>query len=132
MNLTKDIKQHLVGCGITETIYRSRLPDDAPDEAVCLYEYAGQPLNQMDSAFAGLSLQVVVRDTDFDAGLQRAQTISSFLRDIGNPDGAAPAMTIGDTLYHKITALQSPFKLKEDERGRIYFAQNFRVWTRSQ
>ena len=36
-----------------------------------LYEYAGLPLNGLDTSFAGLSLQVVTRATDFDTGLRR-------------------------------------------------------------
>ncbi len=127
MNLTKDIKAILRGA--EPVIYRSTCPE-SPDILVVLYEYSGQPPNDMDTEFCVLSLQAVTRDIDFDAGLARAQRVAAILNGIGgrnSPNG----VEVDKTLYLKISALQHPYKQKEDDAGRIYFAQNFRVWARS-
>ena len=132
MNLTKDVKDILISRGVTSPVYRSICPDgdDVLDDILVLYEYAGLPLNGLDTSFAGLSLQVVTRAPDFDAGLTRAQAVSAMLRDIGNTDKKNQPVVVNNTAYYQFAALQSPFKLKEDEAGRIYFAQNFRVSAR--
>ena len=39
-------------------------------------------------------------------------------------------LCVDNTIYIRFAALQSPFKLKEDGQGRIYFAQNYRVYAR--
>lgn len=132
MNLTNDVKEILISRGVTDRIYRSTCPDgdDVPDNILVLYEYAGLPLEAMDTAFAGLSLQVVTRDTDFDTGLARAQRISVILRDTGDTDKGCTSVAVNGSNYYQFAALQSPFKFKEDDAGRIYFAQNFRVFAR--
>lgn len=110
----------------------SKFPDydGAPDGMIALFEYAGRPLDALDSAFAGLSLQVVTRDPDYVSGLTRAQTVSAMLRVTGDTDNGIPPLSINGATYYRFAALQSPFKLKEDDRGRLYFVQNFRVWAR--
>ena len=132
MNLTKDTKGLLVASGITEPIYRSHLPDgaDVPDDVIVLYEYAGTPINSLDSRFGGYSLQVVTRSRSFDGGLERANTIAAALRDIGNSQAGREPVPVDNTIYIRFAALHSPFKLKEDGQGRIYFAQNYRVYAR--
>lgn len=133
MNLTKDVKDILIATGITDPIFRSYLPDgdDVPDEVIVLYEYAGLPPNSMDSRFAGYSLQVVTRSRSFDEGVERANAISNILKDIGNIQIGREPVTVNHTLYFRFAALQTPFKLKEDEQRRIYFTQNFRVYART-
>lgn len=133
MNLTKDVKEILAGAGITEPIFRSYLPDgaDVPDEVMVLYEYAGLPIDGTDSQFGGYSLQVVTRSRSFDDGLERANAISDILKDIGNAQKSNEPIIVNNTLYISFAALQTPFKLKEDEQRRIYFAQNFRVYART-
>lgn len=135
MNLTKDVKCLLTAAGITDPIFRSYLPDgdDVPDEVIVLYEYAGLPSNSMDSRFGGYSLQVVTRSRprSFDDGLERANALSNILKDIGNSQIGREPVTVNHTLYFRFAALQTPFKLKEDEQRRIYFAQNFRVYART-
>ena len=131
MNLTADVQQILKSAGET-TLYRSTIPDgtDVPDELIALFEYSGLPYDIADSAFEQPSLQVVVRSLDFDTGLEKARRISDILRFIGEPEKGADSVRVGSTYYFRFAALQPPFKLKEDEAGRIYFAQNFRVWAR--
>ena len=133
MNLTQDVKSILQDAGVTDPIYRSFLPDgpEIPDDVVTLYEYAGLPIDGMDSRFGGYSLQVVTRSRTFDGGLERANRISGVLKDIGNSQIGNEPVTANNTVYIRFTALQAPFKLKEDEQGRIYFAQNFRVYART-
>lgn len=133
MNLTKDVKCLLTAAGITDPIFRSYLPDgdDVPDDVVVLYEYAGLPSNSLDSRFFGYSLQVVTRSRSFDAGLERANSISNILKDIGNSQIGREPVAVNHTLYFRFAALQTPFKLKEDEQRRIYFTQNFRVYART-
>lgn len=133
MNLTQDVKSILQDAGVTDPIYRSFLPDgpEIPDDVVTLYEYAGLPIDGMDSHFGGYSLQVVTRSRTFDGGLERSNRISGALKDIGNSQIGNEPVTANNTLYIRFAALQAPFKLKEDEQGRIYFAQNFRVYART-
>ena len=133
MNLTRDVKDILTGSGISETIYRSHLPDGegVPDDVICLYEYAGAPTDSTDSRFGTYSLQVVTRSASYDAGLERANAASSVLMDIGNIQIGNEPITVNNTLYVRFAALQSPFKLKKDSSDRIYFAQNYRVYART-
>lgn len=152
MNLVKDVSQYLAntalfspynrtgftrrelkGMGLVgQNIYLSRFPEaaDTPDSLIVLFEYAGQPVNALDSAYRCLSLQVQVRDTAYESGLQRAQTIDSLLTVVGNTDWGVPPLSIDGTRYDRFVALQSPYKLKEDSQRRLYFAQNYRVWAR--
>ena len=132
-NRTGYTRRQLGNLGIIgQNIYLSKFPDydGAPDGMIALFEYAGQPLDALDSAFAGLSLQIVTRDPGYEAGLTRAQTVSAMLRAIGDTDNGVPPLSINGATYYRFAALQSPFKLKEDDRGRLYFVQNFRVWAR--
>ena len=104
--------------------------EGAPDDMIVLYEYAGLPLNDMDPAFCQMSLQVCVRSKAYTKALDLAQQISALLRDIGNAVRSFEPIQVGNTRYYRFKALQPPYPLKEDEMGRTYITQNYRVWAR--
>jgi|GEM_PF-1527575 len=132
MNMLADVATLLESNGIgtfEEDIFLSGFPDfaGAPDGMVVLFDYAGLPIDDRDSDFRQLSLQVNVRSTKYITALERAETVSAVLKDIGNTVKGRTPIKIDGAIYFKFTALQPPFRLREDEQGRIYFAQNFRV-----
>lgn len=131
MNLTRDVKE-ILSPVVSEPIFRSSIPDirEIPDDLVALYEYAGLPLDDTDGAFLQPSLQVVIRDSEYDRGLERAYRIFNALKAVGNAEKGDSPIKVGSTQYFKFSALQTPYKLKEDEAGRVYIVQNFRVWAR--
>lgn len=133
MNLVEDVATYLEQQGtgaIGTNLFCAYLPDK-PDSAIVLYEYAGLPINRLDRAFCGLSLQVCVRSPDYPEGLLRAQGVSDALVKIGDTDMGFSPVAINGTTYFQFSALQSPYKLREDDDGRAYFVQNFRVWARA-
>lgn len=95
---------------------------DEPAEAIMLNEYAGeQPrLTHQRTGTDRARVQLQVRSEDYVAGRTRIEEIyQAFL--------AASNFTIGGTVYKQVLPLQSPFELRRDENGRIWFAVNFAV-----
>lgn len=133
MNLIYDMACHLQAQGagtIGRDLFLSRFPASAPDGAISLYEYAGEPVNRMDRKFASLRLQVICRAPDYDVALVKAQQVAEILQHIGNTDLGVPALEINGTRYFQLFALQYPFPLKDDEQDRMYFAQNYCVYAK--
>lgn len=135
MNMLMDIAQHLQQRGVGVVggdIFVSHLPDPkpAPERMTVLYDYAGLPQNDLDSEFYQLSLQVTARASKYEDALQLAHEIEAELKDIGNSIKGCPPFIIGNTTYFKVTPLHPPYHLKDDEKGRPVFSQNYRVHAR--
>ena len=132
MNMLLDVALLLQSKSIgtfEQDIFLSGFPDfdSVPDDAIALFDYAGLPVDNADSDFRQLSMQVCTRSTGYTSALERAEVVSAALKDIGNTVKELPHIVLNNTIYFKFAALQHPFKLREDDKGRIYFAQNFRV-----
>ena len=126
MSMIHDIKTYLAAEGITDTIYAG-LMADSPDDAIALYQYAGQgPLHM-----AGLKrpgLQVRTRSKTYTTALDLIEAIATILNQVGDEiNGTAEGETISGTRYLIIRSTQSAFQLGEDDHGRTEFAQNFYV-----
>ena len=105
-------------------LFLGRLPDD-PDTCVVLYEYGGDaPVNTMGSdAMPPVErprIQIMTRAT----GYSSARTLSL---ECWTAIEAVLNESLSGTLYHRISANQSPFPLERDSQDRVLFAQNFRV-----
>ena len=119
------------GIGTVGTnLFKGTLPPE-PDAAVAILgPYGGlEPVHAM-AAGPGASLaerprvQVVARDTRYDAAMKKAQDVWLLL------DGLQEK-TINGVKYYSIDALQSPFYLVRDENHREIFAANYEVVRRA-
>jgi hypothetical protein len=101
--------------------YKSKMPD-APDDAVCLYEYGGPPpvFAHDGQAWEQPRLQVISRSKNYQAARTVGQTIYDLLNGKAN-------VTIGAGRYLSIAALQSPFALGHDENDRHRIVINFEL-----
>lgn len=122
--MLQDIADHLQGYGVgtqgTDLFYGS-LPD-APDAAVCIYEYAGSPPEYV---FEGLAyenpgLQAVARAATYVAARAKIQVVMDALT-------AKGSVVLNGTQYGLIGPRQSPFPLGSDAQGRPILACNFDV-----
>ena len=104
-------------------LFLGRLPDE-PDTAVALFETGGEaPVNTMGGGLYEVEqprLQVLTRGASYSATHALAMSVWLVLEATTND-------TLSATLYHRITAVQSPFPIERDSKDRIVFSQNFRV-----
>ncbi len=121
--LIKDIKTYLIaqGIDITGNIFLDTKPD-TPDNIIVIYEYPGESSS---SDLTDRRIQVIVRNTDYDNGKTKINSIRNLL-DSESPEQIITLSTSRSTVFH---ALQEPFKLDEDKQKRIIFCCNFRVIT---
>jgi len=95
-----------------------------PDTAVILYEYAGlTPMDTMGVALTNTierpNLHILIRGVDYAAAASKA---SAVFRAVHKLSGS-----INGTRYLYMHALQSPFDVGPDERGRPRMVCNFRA-----
>lgn len=133
MPVLTDIGQYLqtnsIGALGTD-LFLSQMPD-SPDDAIALYEYAGNTPSRMgDNRRPGL--QVKVRG-DYETARAKIDEIYTLLSKIGNEyeDDAPEGVTINGTTYLHFETVQEPFPLGVDDNGRHELAQNFIVTYRS-
>lgn len=95
-----------------------------PDTAVVLYEYSGLP--PVDTMGASLtttleqpSLHVLIRGVNYDAAVTKAKAVFQALHKMSG--------SINGTRYLYVRAMQSPFDVGPDERGRPRLVCNFRA-----
>lgn len=100
-------------------IFKGQLPA-TPDNAIALFEYAGEPQDLTDANLEYPGLQVLVRNKSYSAGRQKIEQARSALH------GLTEA-TINNVRYLLIQARQSPEALPRDENGRAIFVVNFRI-----
>jgi len=100
-------------------IFKGQLPA-APDNAIALFEYAGEPQDLTDANLEYPGLQVLVRNKSYAAGRQKIEQVRNVLHGLTET-------TINNVRYLLIQAKQSPEALPRDENGRAIFVVNFRV-----
>lgn len=102
-------------------LYLNWLPDE-PNRAAAIYETAGaEPARSFQSvAWETPRIQVICRSTSFPQARDDADTMWSILEGVVN-------QTLSGKDYLRISAVQSPFLIERDERGRPYFGANFDV-----
>lgn len=100
-------------------IFKGQLPA-TPDNAIALFEYAGEPQDLTDANLEYPSLQVMVRNKSYATGRQKIEQIRNTLHGLTET-------TINNVRYLLIQAKQSPEALPRDENGRAIFVCNFRI-----
>lgn len=94
-----------------------------PEDAVALYEYAGEPPLHVKDRKAPVHelprVQVVTRSKSYAAARTKAEEVYRLLSGYSGE--------IGGTGYGRITALQAPFFLSRDDGNRTLIVCNYRV-----
>lgn len=97
---------------------------NAPDNCICIYQYAGSPrLNKVLDSIQMPGLQIVVRAQYGVDALDRITQIVDALDQT--------SFMINKTYYPQVIAKQEPFLLKIDEKNRHYYAVNFTIYRRA-
>jgi len=105
-------------------LYLGRMPDE-PDTCVALYEYGGDaPVNVMGGDSMPPVEQPRIQILTRASGYSSARTLAL---ECWTAVEAVLNESLSGTLYHRVSANQSPFPLERDSRDRVLFAQNFRV-----
>lgn len=120
-----DLAERLVAQGVgtlNGTIFRGLLPD-APDTALAVTEYAGEPPRLKAPGSLALDerprAQIVARAPSYQAAEALARAAYEAVQ--------CAFEVLGGSLYARIDALQTPFFFKQDERGRVYIAFNVTI-----
>lgn len=105
-------------------LFLGRIPDD-PDTCVALFEYGGNaPTSTMGGdalpPIENPNIQVLTRGSGYASARTLAFECWTAIEAILNE-------TLTATLYHRVSANQSPFPLERDSQDRVIWAQNFRV-----
>lgn len=128
--LTNDIATYLIGrsiAGVTAigtNVFLDFMPD-APDNILGLIEYAGVPPD-IPIDLLDRRVQIMARSDVYATARTMAYAVFNAL-DKGSGRGAGVALTL--TRKAVINAIQSPFYLGPDERGRHQFVFNVAVAT---
>lgn len=124
-DLLLDFVSYLVAQGAVQgdgvDIFRDNTPD-SPDSLVTLFEYQGEPA-PLNEAIAHRSVQIVARASSATAAKLKARELYALVSPLNR--------------YLKLTAerwcqlypRQTPFKIKTDSSGRIYYGFNLGVTT---
>lgn len=115
-DLLQDFESYFKSKNVNIPIFRDTMPDN-PDNAIALYEYQGtRDFLQIDGATR--PVQIVVRDKSATAAKVLARQLYSLLK----TDDSILYLTSErwTTIYLK----EPPFKLKADDKDRIYYCFN--------
>lgn len=124
MSMVQDIAEELedeeVGT-VGTNIFCGRMPDD-PDICIGVFQYGGQPIDEVTEDMEFPGLQVVIRGAKngFDAGMTMAEAVRAALHGITDT-------TLTTTYYYRISANQSPEQMGLDANDRPLFVINFSV-----
>jgi transglutaminase-like putative cysteine protease len=120
MAILEELRGYLVANGVSP-VFMVKMPD-TPDDAVCLYEYAGIPpeFAHDGQQWENLRVQAVARDASYTSARDKAQSVYDVLNGTVNT-------TIDSSRYLKILALQSPFPMGADENDRPRIVVNFEI-----
>jgi hypothetical protein len=122
--LTRDIATYLIAQGQATAVGTDVFLDtrpDTPDNAVCVFEYAGEPSTIQDDL--SRRVQILVRNKSYATGRAKAWDIHAAL---DKPEARTLTMN-GRRAW--VRALQPPFKLETDDKGRAVFVFNLEVRT---
>lgn len=133
MNIAKDIAQYLSENTEIENIFYSQLPPSADyPQAVAVIQYnSGLNIDYRAPDIIPAAVQIVCRDISYDAAIECASKICSFLKNIGNSALGYPDVSINGNDYIRVSARGTPEQLKEDETENIYITQNYYIWIRN-
>jgi hypothetical protein len=113
---------------LATNLFLSKLPSNAPDSAVAVYETGGAgptwTLASTAPAWENPRVQVLVRSTAYEAGRSLAETL---WRALDNATGTLGSSSAPGAHYILIRALQSPAPLGEDANLRWLFSSNYQV-----
>ena len=127
MTLLEDIIAYLVGLNLVVgdgvDAFRDFVPDE-PDNIVCLYEYAGDPVSSY-SETVHRSVQVIVRNKSAAEAQSLAKKIFSAFRNSSN----ALRVDFTPTRWGQVHVRQTPHKIKQDERDRTQYGFNLGITT---
>lgn len=123
--LLEDLQDYLEdnGIGTTSTdLFIGKLEGE-PDDQIALFSTGGLAPD-VDVPIAKPTVQVLVRNTDYATGWQKAQDIFNLLHQ------QYDTLEMGDTDVMKIDALQEPTPLGKDTNERHVFTCNYIFWVR--
>lgn len=127
MTLQEHLIEYIVSKGLAvgygDDCFSDIVPSE-PDNLISFYEYEGDPLNPF-AGFVNRSMQVIVRNVSPDVSRQVSWSIyKSFIADTENL-----LVKFTGSKEGQVYLRQTPFKLKEDENGRIYYCFNMGIST---
>ena len=127
MTLLEDIVAYLATKNLVEgdgvDAFRDFQPE-SPDNIVSLHEYSGDPVSPY-TEVVHRSVQVVVRNKSASASKAKAYDLLDAFR---MSDGAQ-RIDFSPTRWGQVHIRQTPFKLKQDDNGRIHYAFNLGITT---
>lgn len=100
--------------------FRDAAPEE-PDSAVIVYEYQGTYVNE---DLAGRSIQIVARDKSATKAKEKARAI---FNSFNNND---EKIFLTATRWCVMSIRQAPFKIKVDNKNRVYYGFNIGVNTK--
>lgn len=107
-------------------IFLSLLPD-SPVECMALYEYQGQPGNQIAGTEAP-GLQICVRTKRYPDGYVKLKDAHNALKAIGFEDGEIPeGVVINDVQYFRAQPAMSGIIQDRDENGNLLLKRSYYI-----
>ena len=127
MTLLEDLVAYLATNNLVEgdgvDAFRDFQPE-SPDNIVSLHEYAGDPVSPCTDV-VHRSVQVTVRNKSASLAKAKAYEIFSAFR----RSDAVHRIDFSDTRWGQVHIRQTPFKLKQDDNGRIHYTFNLGITT---
>lgn len=127
--MLKDIGQYLQERGIGKVgryIFQSLLPD-SPVECMALYEYQGQPGNQI-AGTETPGLQACVRTKRYPDGYAKLKEAHKALKEIGFEDGELPeGVVINGVRYFRVQPVLSGIIQDRDDNGNLLLKRSYYI-----
>lgn len=120
-DLLEDLSTYFTASGMNTVCYRDTMLDDQ-DDAVALYEYNGQTFAPQVSG-ANRSVQVVCRSKSPTTAKEQARLLYHALE---VEDGI---LNLTASRWTMVDLASPPFKLKIDEKDRVYYCFNIKFIT---
>lgn len=114
--ITKSLQAHLSALFPSVRFFYSRITPD-PDTAVFIIQYSGKQPDVKDN-YSYPSFQIVSRALIADEAETNIRNVFNVLQNMNQ-------QMIGDVEVIEITAKQSYYQLKIDEKNRVVYAQNY-------
>lgn len=109
--------------GDGEDCFRDFMPEE-PDYAIVFHEYSGDPLNPF-TTNVHRSVQIKVRGVDAEQARSKAVQLCEAFRATGEDRQTC----FTDSLWGQVYVRQTPFKLGQDESGRVTYCFNLGITT---
>jgi hypothetical protein len=122
-NLGEDFETFFATVGLlSDYAFGIDIMQHSPDAAISIYEYAGGG-SAPQTAGAVRSIQVVVRSTE---PLQAKVKADALYHSLDSDDGI---VNLTEERWGAVTLLQTPFKMRVDEKDRVYYGFNLSITT---